>query len=176
MKAVLKEIWKRYKSIASELTRRWYTFKVRERASSVGKQLRVNGPSNVNSNTSLGDNVNFNGIEVRGDGELTIGDNFHSGPDVRILTRNHNYDDGDAIPYDDTYIRNPVRIGDNVWVGAGVTIIPGVEIGEAAIVQAGSTVVEDVPSGAIVGGHPAEQFSERDMKHYNQLKAKNKHY
>lgn len=175
MKSVLKKIWQGYRSLEGELIRRWYTFKVKEQASSVGEQLRVNGPSSVNMNTSLGDNVNFNGIEVRGDGELTIGDNFHSGPDIRILTRNHNYDDGDAIPYDDTYIRNPVRIGDNVWLGAGVTIIPGVEIGEGAIVQAGSTVIEDVPSGAIVGGHPAKQFSERDMKHYNQLKNQNKY-
>ena len=174
MKAVLKEVWKGYKSLERELTRRWYTFKVRERASSVGERLRVNGPSNVNAKTSLGDNVNFNGIEVRGDGELAIGDNFHSGPDIRILTRNHDYDNGNAIPYDNTYIRNPVEIGDNVWLGAGVAVMPGVEIGEGAIVQAGSTVVNDVPRGAIVGGHPAEQFSERDMDHYSELKEKGK--
>lgn len=176
MKPVLKKVWKGYRSIEAALTRRWYTFKVREQASSVGKRLRVNGPSSVNKKTSLGDNVNFNGIEVRGDGELIIGNNFHSGPDIRILTRNHNYDNGDSIPYDDTYVRSPVKIGNNVWLGAGVTVIPGVSIGEGAIVQAGSTVVDNVPCGAIVGGHPAKQFSERDMDHYNELKKQKKFY
>jgi acetyltransferase-like isoleucine patch superfamily enzyme len=155
--------------LRNSLTRRWYTLAVRERASSAGEDLTVHGPSSVNANTVLGDNVNFQRLEVRGDGELTIGDNFHSGPGVCILTRNHNYN-GDALPYDDTYIRDPVEIKENVWLGARVTVVPGVQIGEGAIVQAGSTVVNDVPQGAIVGGHPAEQFSERDMENYRRLK------
>jgi acetyltransferase-like isoleucine patch superfamily enzyme len=109
---------------------------------------------------------------VRGGGELDIGDNFHSGPDCLILTRNHNYDDGSKIPYDDTYIQKKVIIGDNVWLGARVTIIPGITIGEGAIIQAGSTVVNDIPEGAIAGGHPAEVFDHRDMDHYTALKHK----
>lgn len=63
-----------------------------------------------------------------------------------------------------------MEIQDNVWVGARVTIIPGVTIEEGAIVQAGSTVTQDIPEGAIAGGHPAEVFDYRDMDHYNRLK------
>lgn len=158
----------------TSVERRWYTSRVRAQAAEVGKDLRVNGPSRVNRKTVLGDNVNFNGLKVRGDGELSIGDNFHSGPDVHILTRIHNYDQGVAIPYDDTYIRKPVYIGDNVWLGLGVTVLPGVSIEEGAIIQASSTVVSDVKAGAIVGGHPAEQFSQRDMEHYTALKEEGK--
>ena len=107
--------------------------------------MHVNGQINLTQNTRLGNNVNFNGLIVRGGGELDIVDNFHSGPDCLILTRNHNYDDGSKIPYDDTYIQKKIIIGDNVWLGARVTIILGVTIGEGAIIQAGSTVVNDIP-------------------------------
>ena len=158
-----KYVWRQYEP-------RYYTQKVAETADTVGVNLRVNGPSRVSGLTTLGDNVNFNGLRVRGGGELTIGDNFHSGPDILILTRDHNYDNGDAIPYDDTYNYHSVDIQDNVWLGARVTIIPGVTIGEGAIIQAGSTVTQDIPEGAIAGGHPAEVFDYRDMDHYKRLK------
>jgi carbonic anhydrase/acetyltransferase-like protein (isoleucine patch superfamily) len=151
----------------------YYTQRVATTADTVG-DLTVNGPSSVSEQTTLGNNVNFNGLRVRGDGELIIGDNFHSGPGILILTRNHNYDEGDAIPYDDTYNRHSVEIQDNVWLGARVTIIPGVTIGEGAIIQAGSTVTQDIPEGAIAGGHPAEVFDYRDMDHYKRLKKEEK--
>jgi len=151
-----------------------YEKNVRQTAQQVGSDLAVNGEVSVNQNTVVGDNVNFNGLKIRGDGSVTIGDNSHSGPECMILTRNHNYDDGDAVPYDDTYVRAPVTIGDNVWFGARVTIIPGVTIGEGAIIQAASTVTDDIPQGAIAGGHPAQVFSQRDMEHYETLKSKEK--
>jgi len=152
------------------LERPYYTQQVAATASSVGTDLTVNGPSRVTEHTSLGDNVNFNGLNIRGGGNVRIGDNFHSGPDCLILTRNHDYDDGDKIPYGDTYVYREVKIDDNVWLGARVTIIPGVTIGEGAIIQAGSTVTQDIPKGAIAGGHPAKVFDYRDMEHYERLK------
>lgn len=176
IKQTLKILSRWYTTQRRAVQSQWYTFRVKERAQEVGNNLTVRGYSIVNSNTKLGDNVNFMGLQIRGDGSVTIGDNFHSGPGVRILTRNHNFDAGDAIPYDDTYIRKPVHIEDNVWLGVDVNILPGVQIGEGAIVQAGSTVVDDVPNGAIVGGHPAKKFAERDMKHYRSLKKQKKFY
>ena len=131
--------------------------------------LRVHGPTELNRDTHLGKNVNFNGLRVNGTGTLRIGDNFHSGEDCLIITQNHRYH-GDALPYDAAYDLLPVTVGDNVWFGSRVTVLGGVTIGEGAIVQAASCVVKDVPAGAIVGGHPAAQFSERDMAHYERLK------
>jgi len=148
----------------------YYTERVAATAQSVGPDLSVNGPSQVTENTSLGENVNFNGLRISGGGAVTIGDNFHSGPDCLILTQNHNFNNGDAIPYDDSYICKDVKIKDNVWIGTRVTIIPGVTIKEGAIIQAGSTVTQDIPKGAIAGGHPAEVFAHRDMDHYRRLK------
>ncbi|MXR53033.1 acyltransferase [Halovenus sp. WSH3] len=128
----------------------------------------------VNSKTVLGDNVHLIGIQVRGEGRVTIGDNFHAGSGCEIITENHNYDDGEAIPYDDTFVTESVEIGDNVWLGIDVTVLPGVSIGEGAIIQAGSVVTQDIPKGAIAGGHPAEVFEHRDMDHYETLKAEGK--
>lgn len=157
-------------SLKRSLVRQYYTTKLTTQAREVGEQFQVNGPSRLSPNTVIGDNVKLNGMEVRGDGYLEIGDNFRSAPGCVIVTRNHNYDNGDAIPYDETYTRKDIVIGDNVWFGVNVIVIPGVQIAEGAIVQAGSTVVDDVPKGAIVGGHPAKVISHRDMEHYERLK------
>jgi acetyltransferase-like isoleucine patch superfamily enzyme len=150
---------------------RWYyTLRVRRRAASCGPGLKVNGPSLVTSRTHLGRNVNFNGLEITGSGKVTIGDNFHSGPGVLLIPQNHNYDRGEAIPYDSTYLPLDIAIGDNVWLGSRVIVLGGVTIGEGAIVQAGSCVVSDIPRCAIAGGHPAVVFKHRDVEHYERLK------
>lgn len=154
--------------------RTYYKAKTRDVAEAVGSGLYVNGEIEVNGNTTLGENVHLHGLTVHGSGAVAIGDNVHVGAGCEILTANHNYDDGEAIPYDDTFVVEPVTIGDNVWFGIDVTVLPGVTIGEGAIVQAGSVVTDDIPDGAIVGGHPAEVFGRRDMEHYETLKAAGK--
>ena len=131
--------------------------------------LYINGYSRFNSNCFFGSNCNFNGIRIAGRGKLLIGNNFHSGRELLIITEIHNYN-GEAIPYDNSYILKDVEIGDNVWVGDRVTILGSISIGEGSIIQAGAVVVKDVPSYAIVGGNPAVQFKERDVKHYLTLK------
>lgn len=118
--------------------RRWYYSKqIRKKAKKVGEKLKVNNRSVVTSNTCLGNNVNFNGMEIQGSGNVFIGNNFHSGKENLIITHVHNYDYGKAIPYDDTYIQKDVCIEDNVWLGTRVIVLGGVTIGEGAIIQAG---------------------------------------
>ncbi len=137
-------------------------------------KVQVGGPTLLTKNTFLGQNINFNGLVVSGGGKVTIGDNFHSGPDCLLICENHNFDYGDAVPYDTTYIYKPINIDNNVWLGSRVIVLGGVSIGEGAIVQAGSCVVSDIPSYAIAGGHPAKVFSYRDIEHYEKLKAEGK--
>ncbi|MFN1835342.1 acyltransferase [Balneola sp. MJW-20] len=129
----------------------------------------------MNDKTTLGNNVHFNGISIRGKGAVTIGNNFHSGPEIIIFTENHNYR-GDRIPYDNTFIIKDVRIEDNVWLGAKVLILPGVTIGEGAIIQAGAVVVNDIPALGIAGGNPAKVFTYRDENHYQSLKKQGKFF
>jgi len=144
---------------------------IRCRVKSCGHSLKVNKWSVVSKNTVLGNNVNFNGMQIRGGGNVVIGDNFHSGRDCLMITQNHNYDGGNAIPYDSSFVFKDIKIGDNVWIGDRVIILGGVVIGEGAIIQAGSVVVKDVPACAIAGGHPAVVFKHRDIEHYNKLKS-----
>lgn len=156
------------------IKKRFYTYLVKKRAQSCGSDLRVNGRSYINNKTYLGNNVNFNGIKISGNGSVTIKDNFHSGEDCLIITHIHNYDHGDAIPYDNTYIDKDTLIEQNVWIGSRVIILGGVTIGEGAIIQAGSVVVKDIPKYGIAGGHPAQVFKYRDIVHYEKLKKEKK--
>ena len=143
---------------------------MRRDAGSCAGTVRANHRTQVTKGTHLGSNVHFNGMTVAGRGEVSIGDNFHSGTDCLIITSNHDYDHGNAIPYGDAHVVKRVTIGDNVWFGSRVTILPGVDIGEGAIVQAGAVVVGDVSACEIVGGNPATAFAHRDIDHYERLK------
>ena len=101
---------------------------------------------------------------------MSIGSYFHSGVDCRIICQNHNYDFWEKIPYDSTYVLKSVVIDDFVWLGDRVTILPGVHIGEGAILQAGSVVSKSIPPCAIAGGNPATVFKYRDREHFYSLK------
>lgn len=129
----------------------------------------VGGVTRLTKNTVLNDNPNFNGMIIKGGGEVIIGNNFHSGVGCLIITENHNYN-GKSLPYDNTYIFKNVNIGDNVWLGDRVIILGGVNIGEGAIIQAGAVVVCNIPDLAIAGGNPAKVFKYRDKEHYYTLK------
>ena len=154
----------------------FYSLMVKVRAQSVGKNLHVNRLSIVSKTTILGNNVNFNGMSIRGKGIVRIGDNFHSGKECIMISQNHNYDHGKSIPYDETVIAKEIVIDDNVWIGDRVIILAGAHIGEGAIIQAGSVVVGDVPFCSIAGGHPAKPFKMRDVEHYNKLKKQGKFF
>lgn len=73
---------------------------------------------------------------------------------LAIITSNHNYETAERIPYDKTRMNKKVAICDFVWVGHGVILLPGVTVGEGAVISAGSVVCKDVPRCAIVGGNP----------------------
>lgn len=158
-------------AIPKKIWRTYWTLRVRQMAKSCGNHLVVNGRSRVTRNTILGDNVNFNGLEIVGGGEVRIGNNFHSGPGCMLISQNHNYDHGESIPYDATYVYKGITIEDQVWLGSRVLILGGVTIGEGAIIQAGAVVVSDIPKCAIAGGNPAKVFKYRDIDHYERLKA-----
>ena len=84
-------------------------------------------------------------------GGITLEDGVFIGPNVNILTENH--PEQPALRHN-VYTK-PIRIKRNAWIGAGAIILPGVTIGENAIVGAGSVVTRDVEDNAIVVGNPA---------------------
>jgi chloramphenicol O-acetyltransferase type B len=161
---------KKVKSLVRNAKKTYYTLRVCKQCAKYNGLVKANYKSIVTSNTYLGKNVNFNGIRITGKGKVTIGDNFHSGQDCLILTSYHDYDNGSAIPYGIEYINKDVTINDNVWLGDRVILLGGIEIGEGAIIQAGSVVVSDIPKYGIAGGSPAKVFKYRDITHYENLK------
>ena len=115
-------------------------------------------------------------MKIAGGGSVDIGNNFHSGEDCLMIAQNHDYDGGNKIPYGNSYIHKDISIGDQVWIGSRVIILGGITIGEGAIIQAGSVVSTDIPKYAIVGGNPAKVFKQRDIAHYEKLKASGEFY
>lgn len=150
---------------------RWYL--LRHVKSHKGELFLGPTPTILSRNTTLGKNPNFNGMIIQGLGNVTFGDNFHSGEHCRIITSNHNFN-GEAVPYDSTMIHKNVVIGNNVWLGYGVIILGGVTIGDGAIIQAGAVVVKDIPPYGIAGGAPATVFKYRDKEKYDRLVAEGK--
>lgn len=103
-------------------------------------------------NIRIGRNVFINmGCKFQDQGGLTIGDGALIGHNVVIATLNHDLDPArraDVVPA-------PVVIGDDAWIGSNATILPGVTIGDGAVVAAASVVTRDVPAGTVVVGSPA---------------------
>ena len=166
--------YKRNQIINSMNTKYIFGRNVIRTAKSIGDDFYCGGYSKVNKNTILSNKVCFNGMQIHGNGNVFIGQHFHSGVECLIITQNHNYDKADAIPYDDRYIYKDVVIDDFVWIGSRVMILPGTHIGEGAIIQGGSVVHGEIPPYAIAGGNPAKVFKYRDVEHFKKLKKERK--
>lgn len=120
-----------------------------------GKGLRVKRNADISMFIEIG---NFSELGTRCiiQSNTVIGDYVIMGPDVKIYTKNHGYQDlSKPIAYQ-PITNEAVIIGNDVWLGANVIITPGVTIGNHVIVAAGAVVTKDVPDYAIVGGVPAK--------------------
>lgn len=118
---------------------------------------------------SIGDHfyANFDCIMLDGGG-IEIGDNVLLGPRVGIYTSNHAIDAWERV-HGACYAK-PVKIGNNVWVGAGVHINQGVTIGDNTIIGSGSVITKDIPSNVIAAGVPCKvirSITEADKTGYH---------
>lgn len=129
-----------------------------ERLRAVGKDVAIRPPffCDYGYNISVGDGVfmNFNCV-VLDVVEVVIGDGTQIGPGVQILTADHPRDS--AARAQGLEFGRAIRIGRNVWIGGGALLMPGVTVGDDAIIGAGSVVTRDVPADARVMGNPARQ-------------------
>jgi len=141
---------------------------------SCGTGVKINGKiiitepqsCTIGNNVHIGNNAFFSTA-----GGLTIGDNTHISRNVTIYTVSHNYS-GNTLPYDDDENPKPVLIGKNVWIGMSVNIVPGITIGDGAIISMGTLVTQDIPERAIAGNAPNKIINYRDEKHYLNLEQK----
>lgn len=104
-------------------------------------------------NTTVGDNFFLNvNCKLMDSGKITIGSNVFIAPNVCIITEEHAMDVKQRLQ--GLEYTHPVTIGDNVWICAGVLVLPGVTIGENSVIGAGSVVTKDVPPNCLAVGNP----------------------
>ncbi|CAI7351870.1 CPS_collapsed_G0028830.mRNA.1.CDS.1 [Saccharomyces cerevisiae] len=125
------------------------------------------------SNIYIGDNFYANHNLVILDGaKVVIGDNVFIAPNVGIYTAGHPIDVERRLQ--GLEYAMPVTIGDNVWIGGGVSIIPGVNIGKNSVIAAGSVVIRDIPENVVAAGNPCKvvrKITEKDSTTTNYRKS-----
>ena len=108
-------------------------------------------------NIKVGKNVFINACcSFQDQGGIEIGDNCLIGHNTTIATLNHDFNPEKRA----NLTPSPVKIGKNVWIGSDCTILPGVEIGDGAIIGAGSVVTKSIPSNSVAVGNPARVIKE----------------
>ena len=120
------------------------------------------------SNVEIGNNVYVNfGLTLVDDYRITIGNDVLIAPNVTIAVTNHPLHP-ELRKRGEMYAL-PVTIGDNVWIGSGAVICPGVTVGECSTIGAGSVVTRDVPPFVFAAGNPCRvlrQITDRDREYY----------
>ncbi|YCO05205.1 sugar O-acetyltransferase [Vibrio sp. VNB-15] len=137
---------------------------------SVGENCYIEPPLRANwgCHTYLGDNVyaNFN-LTLVDDTYIYIGNHVMIGPNVTIATAGHPIDPD--LRREVAQFNIPVRIGDNVWIGANSVVLPGVTIGENSVIGAGSVVTKDIPANVVAVGNPCRvlrEVGQHDKEYY----------
>lgn len=129
---------------------------LRELLGAVGEGSHVRAPIFVDygSNITIGEgtfiNYNLTALDVVA---VSIGSHCQIGPNVQLLTATHPVEAGPRR--DKLESARPIVVGDNVWLGGGAIVLPGVTIGENTVVGAGSVVTRDIPSNVVAAGVPA---------------------
>ena len=140
-------------------------FFARRMLASVGKNVNIEHGAFFASgkDISVGNNSGL-GLNCRVAGPLSIGDDVMMAPNVSIYTQNHETENIYRPMRLQTAAKQKVTIGNDVWIGANAIILPGVTVGNGAIIAAGAVVTKDVPDFAVVGGNPAKIIKIRTQK------------
>lgn len=134
---------------------------LRELVGSVGEGTVVRPPfrCDYGYQTHIGSRTFANwGLIALDVGKITIGDDVQIGPNVQLLTATHPVEaEPRRMKWEGS---QPITIGDNVWLGGGVIVCPGVTIGENTVVGAGAVVTRDLPANVVAVGNPAKVIRE----------------
>lgn len=135
-----------------------------------GKNVWIAAPIYVD----YGENIHIgNNVEINMDctfldcNRITIGNNCGIGPGVHIYAVTHPVRASERLPENSTFwksITAPVTIGNNVWIGGGAIILPGVTIGDNTTIGAGSVVVHNIPANVLAVGNPCKVIKELSVE------------
>ena len=136
----------------------------------IGSGCYIEPPLHANwgKHTHFGKNVyaNFN-LTLVDDTDIYVGDNVMFGPNVTVATAGHPIEP--SLRKQALQFNVPVHIGNNVWIGAGCILLPGVSIGDNSVIGAGSIVTKDIPADVVAVGNPCRvlrPISQRDRMYY----------
>ena len=136
----------------------------------IGENCYIEPPLHANwgKYTHFGNNVYANlNLTLVDDTDIFVGDNVMFGPNVIIATAGHPVDP--PLREKVAQFNIPVRIGKNVWIGAGAIVLPGVTIGDHSVIGAGSVVTKDIPPNVVAVGNPCRvlrEINDRDKEYY----------
>ena len=145
------EIYRPYAIITPHIRR----FLVSNFVSKAGRNLRIKRNADISMFIEIGDFSEL-GTNCIIQSNTVIGTHVIMGPDVKIYTKNHKFDRLDMPIQDQGHTNEKTVIGNDVWLGANVIVLPGVTIGNHVVVAAGAVVTKDIPDYAIAGGIPAK--------------------
>lgn len=137
---------------------------IRIQGGKVGKNVSFYPGIKINpaSNIAIGNHVDLAwGVLITTGGGVEIGDRTLVGYNSMIFSANHIIPPDRGRIFNSGHDKKPVSIGKDVWIGAGCIILPGVTIGDGAVVAAGSVVTKNVESYSIIGGNPAKLIKYR---------------
>ena len=145
---------------------------LKEMLAEVGEDCYIEPPLHANwggHHLHLGNLVyaNYN-LTAVDDGEIFIGDCTMIGPNVTLATPNHPL--APELREKGYQYNLPIHIGKNVWLGAGVIVVPGVTIGDNTVIGAGSVVTRDIPAGVLAFGVPCRvqrELGDHDWEFYH---------
>lgn len=143
---------------------------LKELLAEVGEGCYVEPPLHANwgCNTHFGHHIyaNFN-LTLVDDTDIFVGDYVMFGPNVTVATAGHPVDP--ELRRQVAQFNMPIHIGNNVWIGAGSVLLPGVSIGDNSVIGAGSIVTKDIPANVVAVGNPCRvlrEIGEHDREFY----------
>ncbi len=145
---------------------------MREMFAELGEDCYVELPMRANwggRHVHFGNGVYANSnLTLVDDGEIYVGDHVMMGPNVVLCTATHPI--SPELRYKQAEYNLPVHIEENVWIGGGVFVMPGVTIGKNSVIGAGSVVTKDIPANVVAAGNPCRvmrRITENDRKFYD---------
>lgn len=153
----LPESHKKYSLFSKQMR----NFSARLMGVSMGRNINIEKGANFAADLRIGDRSSI-GKNALISQNVVIGKDVMMGPECIILTQNHNHLDSNIPMIEQGYeAAKPVEIGNDVWIGARVIILPGVKVGNHSIIGAGAVVTKNVPDYSIVVGVPAKIIKRR---------------